>query len=50
MIEIRAFREMALGAGGRDVAIYQGKVTLEASKINFKDVVKQEDALLGNNW
>ncbi len=50
MIEIRAFREMALDAGGRDVAIYQGKVTLEASKINFKDVVKQEDALLGNNW
>jgi rod shape-determining protein MreB len=43
MIEIRAFREMALGAGARDVAIYQGKGTLEPSTINFKDIVKQEE-------
>ena len=45
MIEIRAFREMALGAGARDVAIYQGKSTLEASAINFEDMVKQEESL-----
>jgi len=45
MIEIRAFREMALGAGGRDVAIYQGKDTLDLAKINFKEIVKQEENL-----
>ncbi|WP_299795510.1 rod shape-determining protein [uncultured Shewanella sp.] len=45
MIEIRAFREMALGAGARDVAIYQGKGTLEPSTINFKEIVKQEEML-----
>lgn len=28
MIEIRAFREMGLGAGARDVAIYQGNNAL----------------------
>ena len=50
MIEIRAFKEMGLGAGGRDVAIYQGKSTLELSQINFKELVKQEDTKFGNSW
>ncbi|MCL1148001.1 rod shape-determining protein [Shewanella marinintestina] len=45
MIEIRAFREMALGAGAREVAIHQGKATLAAGSINFKDVAKQEQNL-----
>lgn len=42
MIEIRALREMALGAGARDVAIYQGENTLAASTIVFKDIAQQE--------
>jgi rod shape-determining protein MreB len=50
MIEIRAFREMGLGAGGRAVAIYQGKSTLVPAQIDFKDIVKQEDTSLGNSW
>ena len=45
MIEIRAFREMALGAGAREVAIHQGKGTLNTSSIVFKDIVKQEENL-----
>ncbi|MGS0681431.1 rod shape-determining protein MreB [Shewanella sp. 125m-7] len=45
MIEIRAFREMALGAGARDVAVHQGKVPLEAATINFNDISKQEQSL-----
>ena len=42
MIEIRALREMALGAGARDVAVYQGENTLAASTIVFKDIALQE--------
>ncbi|NMP16335.1 rod shape-determining protein [Thalassotalea sp. Y01] len=45
MIEIRAFKEMALGAGARDVAVHQGPATLDVASINFKDIVKQEDDL-----
>ena len=45
MIEIRAFREMALGADARDAAIYQGKSSLETAMINFKDIVKKEEDL-----
>lgn len=44
MIEIRAFREMAFGAGARDVAIHQSKNALEPSMINFKDIVKKEES------
>jgi len=40
-IEIRAFTEMAYGAGAREVAIYQGKETLVISQIDFKQIVKQ---------
>ncbi|WP_189637893.1 rod shape-determining protein MreB [Thalassotalea sp. HSM 43] len=45
MIEIRAFKEMALGAGARDVTVHQGQATLDLASINFKDIVKQEDDL-----
>jgi len=44
-IEIRAFKEMAYGAGAREVAIYQAKEALKDSEINFKDIVKQEEDL-----
>lgn len=45
MIEVRAFREMALGAGARNVAIHQGKDTLDIATINFKNIGKQEENL-----
>ncbi|MEW6997467.1 rod shape-determining protein MreB [Colwelliaceae bacterium BS250] len=46
MIEVRAFREMALGAGASEVAIHQGKDTLELSKIIFKDLIKDDEHLV----
>lgn len=42
MIEVRAFKEMAYGAGAREVTVYQGKKTLTPSLINFEDIKKQE--------
>lgn len=42
MIEVRAFQEMALGAGARDVIVYQGRDTLDPAKIHFKDMAKRE--------
>jgi len=45
MIEVRAFREMVLGAGARDFAIHQGKHSLEPSTINFSEIAKEEDRL-----
>lgn len=43
MIEIRALREMALGAGARDVTIYQGEHTLALSEVIFKDIAEKEN-------
>ncbi|MGS0689023.1 rod shape-determining protein MreB [Shewanella sp. 30m-9] len=40
MIEIRAFREMAIGAGARDVVIHQGQESLINTEINFKELAK----------
>jgi len=37
MIEVRAFRELAAGAGGRDSVIYQGR-ELSVDEINFKSL------------
>ncbi|WP_299806115.1 rod shape-determining protein [uncultured Shewanella sp.] len=45
MIEIRAFREMALGAGARDVVIHQGHEPLVNSAICFQELAKQEQEL-----
>ena len=39
MIEIRAFKEMAYGAGGRAVVVYQGKA-LKPQTINFSELAK----------
>ena len=43
MIEIRALREMALGAGARDVTIYQGEHILALSEVIFKDIAEKEN-------
>ena len=40
MIEIRAFKEMGYGAGGRAVVVYQGKA-LQPQTINFSELVKK---------
>ena len=37
MIEIRAFRELAIGAGASDVVVYQGQI-LSADEINFEEI------------
>ena len=39
MIEIRAFKEMGYGAGGRAVVVYQGK-TLQPQTIDFSELAK----------
>ena len=42
VIEIRAFRELGLGAGARDVVVYQGK-PLHAQTIDFKKLSEEHD-------
>jgi len=42
LIEIRAFRELGLGAGARDVVVYQGK-PLHLETINFKKLSEEHD-------
>ena len=42
MIEVRAFRELALGAGARDAIIYQGR-ELSAQEIDFESLKEQTD-------
>lgn len=37
MIEVRAFRELAFGAGARDAVVYQGR-ELSVHEINFKSI------------
>ncbi len=39
-LERRAFEELALGAGARDVVVYQGEA-LDVTKINFSELKKQ---------
>jgi len=39
MIEVRAFKELAYGAGARDAFVYHGQV-LEASTINYNKLAK----------
>ena len=42
VIEIRAFRELGLGAGARDVVVYQGK-PLHVQTIDFKKLSEEYD-------
>ncbi|MBV1889437.1 MAG: rod shape-determining protein [Gammaproteobacteria bacterium] len=42
MIEVRAFKELAFGAGARDAVIYQGK-TLSVHEIDFEEIKAQVD-------
>lgn len=41
LIEERAFLEMAMGAGARQVAFYQGDKALEPQEINFQEIAAQ---------
>jgi len=42
MIEVRAFKELALGAGARDAVVYQG-LELSVQDIDFKSLKEQTD-------
>ena len=42
MIEVRAFKELALGAGATDAVVYQGRV-LSTQEIDFKSLKQQTD-------
>jgi rod shape-determining protein MreB len=41
-IEIRAFKELALGAGAYDVVVYSGD-TLSNNEVKFEELIKAED-------
>ncbi len=44
MIELRAFKEVAFGAGARDVVVYQGE-ELSITSINFNDLAAKNNEL-----
>lgn len=47
MIEIRAFKEMGYGAGGRAVVVYEGK-PLDPQSINFSELTEKHNNQLNN--
>lgn len=48
-IEVRAFQGLSFRAGARDIAVYQGKDTLDISTIVFDDIKQDEQSRRNKN-